>query len=412
MVEYFIINVRLTAHRGMPYPMMRRLSKLKQSTKYLKIFCNLAWALAALLCLIFILPKALVFFMPFVVGFILSLIANPMVRFLEKKIKIKRKYGTMLIIVCVIAAVVLLCYGIAVGLAVGIRGFMEYLPTMSANAKTEIIAAIDSLENMMQKIPFLQNLNVSQLEQKVADTLSGIVMGEDSVTVTTLGGIAKSLPSMLVSGIMGLLATYFFIADRDKLEEMIKRHLPDSYTERTMQMYAHILKVVGGYFKAQFKIMGVIYVVITIGLILLKVNYAWLIGFGIAFLDMLPVFGTGTVLTPWAIIKFFSGNYGQAVGMLVLYLVSLLVHQLIQPKLIGESVGMNPFATLFFMYIGEQVYGVTGMIIAIPVGMLLINFYKAGAFDRVIWCFREIAKDFNEFRKIDQTEKRGVEDNE
>lgn len=167
-----------------------------------------------------------------------------------------------------------------------------------------------------------------------------------------------------------------------------------------MQMYGHILKVVGGYFKAQFKIMGVIYIVITIGLMLLKVNYAWLIGFGIAFLDMLPVFGTGTVLGPWAIIKFFSGNYLTAVGMVILYLVSLLTHQLIQPKLIGESVGMNPFATMFFMYVGYQFYGVFGMIIAIPIGMLLINFYKAGAFDTVIWCLKEIVSDFNEFRKI------------
>ena len=167
-----------------------------------------------------------------------------------------------------------------------------------------------------------------------------------------------------------------------------------------MQMYGHIIKVVGGYFKAQFKIMGVIYIVITIGLILLKVNYAWLIGFGIAFMDMLPVFGTGTVLTPWAVIKFFSGNYKTAIGMLVLYVVSLLVHQLIQPKLIGESVGMNPFATLFFMYVGYQFSSVVGMIIAIPVGMLLINFYKAGAFDTVLWCFGEIVKDFNEFRKV------------
>jgi len=385
---------------------------LKPSTKYLKIFCNLAWALVVLLLFLFVLPRVLVFFMPFVVGFILSLIANPMVRFLEKKIKINRKYGTMLIIVCVIAAVVLLGYGIFAGLAIGIRGFMDYLPTMSANAQTEIIAAIDSLENMMQKIPFLQNINVSELEKNVTNTLSGLVVGEDSITVTTLGGIAKSLPNMLVSSVMGLLATYFFIADRDKLAERISGHLPDSMTERTMQMYAHILKAVGGYFKAQFKIMGVIYVVITIGLILLRVKYAWLIGFGIAFLDMLPVFGTGTVLTPWAIVKFFSGNYGQAVGMLVLYVVSLLVHQLIQPKLIGESIGMNPFATLFFMYIGYQFYGVTGMIIAIPLGMLLINFYKAGAFDRVIWCFQEIARDFNEFRKISQTEKQGVENDE
>ncbi|MCI9211181.1 MAG: sporulation integral membrane protein YtvI [Eubacterium sp.] len=374
---------------------------MKQSTKYLKIFCNLAWALVVLWIVIVILPRIAVFFMPFVVGFILSLIANPLVRFLEKKIRIKRKYGTVLIIVFVISAVLLLCYGILAGLAVGVRGFMDYLPTMSANAETEIIAAIESLEAMIRKVPFFNEFNVTELESAVTNMLSGMVVGEDSITVSALGGIAKNLPNMLVSGIMGLLATYFFIADRDRLAEMLNSRLPNSFQKTTMQMYGQILKAVGGYFQAQLKIMGVIYVVVTAGLMLLRVNYAWLIGFGIAFLDMLPVFGTGTVLTPWAIVKFFSGNYMQAVGMLVLYVVSLLVHQLIQPKLIGASVGMHPFATLFFMYIGYQFSGVLGMVIAIPIGMLFIYFYKAGAFDGILWCFREITEDFNRFRKID-----------
>lgn len=391
----------IVCERGKNHILERKLAaQMKQSTKYLKIFCNIAWALFLLLILIFLVPRLLAFFMPFVVGFILSLIANPVVHLLEKKIKIKRKYSIVLIIVLVIGAVAFLCYGVWALLAAGIRGFMDYLPTMSANAEIEIMAAIESMRSVLQKISIFQNINIDELEAAVTGALSSIVAGEDGVTVTAISGIAKSIPNMLVSGIMGFLATYFFIADREKLEEMIKKHLPQTFQEKTMQMYGHILHVVGGYFKAQFKIMGVIYVVLTIGLILLKVRYAWLIGFGIAFLDMLPVFGTGTVLTPWAVIKFFSGNYATAAGMIVLYVVALLVHQLIQPKLIGESVGMNPFATLFFMYVGYQFHGVTGMIIAIPVGMILINFYKAGAFDTLIWCFSEIANDFNNFRKV------------
>ena len=378
---------------------------MKQSTKYLKIFCNLAWALAVLLVLIFIVPKLAVFFMPFVVGFLLSLIANPVVRFFESKMKIKRKYGTMLMIILVIAAVVLLCYGIIMTLAVGFKGFMEYLPTMSANAETEILEAIESVEHALKKIPALKNINVDQIQDTVANVLSGLVVGEDAVTITAISGFAKSLPNVLVSAIMGFLATYFFIADRDKLEALLVSHLPKSFQEKTMRMYGHILKAVGGYFQAQFKIMGVIYVVITVGLMLLRVNYAWLISFGIAFLDMLPVFGAGTVLWPWAAVKLFSGNYATAAGMMVLYVVALLVHQLIQPKLIGDSVGMNTFATLFFMYIGYRISGVLGMVVAIPVGMLLINFYKAGAFDTILWCFGEIVRDFNEFRKIKETEK-------
>ena len=95
---------------------------MNQSVKYLKIFCNLAAFILLLLFLCFLLPKVIVFFMPFVVGFLLSLIANPLVRFLEKKLKIKRKYGTFLTIVLVISLVVFACYGTGMLLAVAFAG--------------------------------------------------------------------------------------------------------------------------------------------------------------------------------------------------------------------------------------------------------------------------------------------------
>jgi len=374
---------------------------MKRSVKYLKILCNLAAFVLVLFCLIFILPKIIVFFMPFVIGFILSLIANPLVRFLEKKLKIKRKYGTFLTIVLVIALLVFACYGTGMLLAVGIRGFMDYLPTMYENAGIEITAALEKLQSLLHKIPALAHLNVSVLSTELQDTLGSLVSDYKEPTFSAISGFATSIPDFLVSVIMGLLATYFFIADRDRLMTLLKRHIPASIHESSRLIYDHMLRAVGGYLKAQLKIMGVIYVVITIGLMIIGVNYAWLIGFGIAFLDMLPVFGTGTVLIPWAVVKIFSGNIATAVGMIILYAVSLIVHQLIQPKLVGESVGLDPFTTLFFMFIGYKIKGVIGMILAIPIGMILTTFYQAGAFDRLIWCIAEITRDIRKFCDID-----------
>ena len=378
---------------------------MKQSVKYFKILCNLAAFIFVLFCLIFILPKIIIFFMPFVIGFLLSLIANPLVRFLEKKLKIKRKYGTFLIIVLVIALIVFVCYGTGALLAVGIRGFMEYLPTMYENAGIELAAAFDQLQSLLRKIPALADLNVEQTSIVLQDTLSSLVSDYKEPTFSAISGFATGIPDILVGVIMGLLATYFFIVDRDRLMSALKTHIPASVHDKTRMVYDHMLRAVGGYFKAQFKIMFVIYIVIMIGLMIIGVNYAWLIGFCIALLDMLPVFGTGTVLIPWAVVKIFSGNITTAVGMLILYAVSLVVHQLIQPKLVGESVGLDPFTTLFFMFIGYKIKGVTGMIIAIPVGMVLTGFYEAGAFDHLIWCIKEIIGDFREFCKIDMNKK-------
>lgn len=375
---------------------------MKQTTKYLKILCNLIAALIVFFLVIYVAPRLIFYFMPFVIGFILSLIANPVVKFLEKKIKIKRKYGSVLMIVLVIGGIVLICYGIISFVVNGLAGFAEYLPTMYENAGEELMKASGQLQNILDKLPFTENINLSGLGENLESVVSDFMYNSGKPTISAIGGFAKSIPDVLVGIVMGLLATYFFIADREKLIRLVEDHIPQNFRDKTGLIYVQTAKIVGGYFKAQFKIMGVIYVILVIGLIILKVKYAWLIAFGIAFLDMLPVFGTGTVLCPWALVKLLSGNYMTAAGMLILYAVGLTVHQLIQPKLIGDSVGMDPFATLFFMYIGYRMNGAVGMIIAIPLGMILFNLYEGGAFDNFKWCVKEIINDFNHFRRIER----------
>ncbi len=380
---------------------------MKRSTKYLKILCNLTLTAAVILAVIFVVPRVIVYFMPFVVGFLFSLLVNPIVRFLDKRIRISRKFGSMLMIALAISIVALIVYGLVLALRTGLKDFMDYLPTMSENAELEVMNAIERLQNLINDLPFINGVDLSDLANNVMEFMGGLLTkAESGETVSVIGDVAKGIPNMIVYIIMGFLATYFFIADREKLAEKLDNILPAAFKEKTLRLYRQTLGAVGGYFKAQFKIMGMIYVVLVIGLIVLQVKYAWLIGFGIALLDMLPVFGTGTVLLPWAVIKLFSGSYQIAVGMIALYVLTFLIHQLLQPKMVGDSLGMNPFAALFFMYVGYRVSSVFGMIVAIPIGMLLINLVKAGAFDTQIWCIRELVKDFNKFRDIRDVDKK------
>lgn len=381
--------------------------KMKSSTKYLKILCNLMLTVAVILVIIFVVPRVIVYFMPFVVGFLFSLLVNPIVRFLDKRIKIGRKFGSVLMIALAIGIVALIVYGLAMAFRTGLRDFMDYLPTMSGNAELEVKDAIERLQNLINDLPFISGVDLSNLTNDILEFMGGLLTkAESGDTFSAIGDVAKSIPNMIVSIIMGFLATYFFIADREKLAEKLDKILPASFKEKTLRLYRQTLGAVGGYFKAQFKIMGVIYVVLVIGLIILQVSYAWLIGFFIALLDMLPVFGTGTVLLPWAVIKLFSGSYQISIGMIALYALTFLIHQLLQPKMVGDSLGMDPFAALFFMYVGYRISSVFGMIIAIPIGMVLINLVKAGAFDTQIWCVKELVKDFNRFRDVRDMDKK------
>ena len=135
---------------------------------------------------------------------------------------------------------------------------------------------------------------------------------------------------------------------------------------------------------SQFKIMGVVFAILLAGFAILNVEYAILLALLIALLDFLPFFGTGAVMWPWAIYQLIEGNYVMAIGLVVTWAVSQLVRQLIQPKLVGDSIGLEPIPTLILLYIGFRIGGAFGLIIAVPIGMIIINLYRAGMFSNFV----------------------------
>ena len=337
--------------------------------------------------------RFLQFFMPFVIGWIIAMIANPLVRMLERRLKVARKHTSMVIIIGVLAVIIVAIYFLGVKIGEETRSFLEQAPEMYSEFREEFQDAGKNLESIISELP--QNIQESLEEaQKDIGDITGQAVGKISqFTVDKAGTFARNIPGILISIIFSILSAYFFIADRDRILEFGRNHTPQIIQEKWRMMAESFKMVFGGYFKAQFKIMAVIGVILFIGMLILKVRFAILVAILVAFLDMLPFLGTGTVLIPWAVFKLLSGDIRYAVGLVILYLVTQLVRRIIEPKLVGDSIGMNPLATLIFMYIGYRVGGVLGMILAVPIGAVVLNFYKAGTFDRVINGFKEAGRD-------------------
>ncbi len=337
--------------------------------------------------------RFLQFFMPFVIGWIIAMIANPLVRMLERRLKVARKHTSMVIIIGVLAVIIVVIYFLGVKIGEETRSFLEQAPEMYSEFREEFQDAGKNLESIISELP--QNIQESLEEaQKDIGDITGQAVGKISqFTVDKAGTFARNIPGILISIIFSILSAYFFIADRDRILEFGRNHTPQIIQEKWRMMAESFKMVFGGYFKAQFKIMAVIGVILFIGMLILKVRFAILVAILVAFLDMLPFLGTGTVLIPWAVFKLLSGDIRYAVGLVILYLVTQLVRRIIEPKLVGDSIGMNPLATLIFMYIGYRVGGVLGMILAVPIGAIVLNFYKAGTFDGVINGFKEAGRD-------------------
>ena len=188
--------------------------------------------------------------------------------------------------------------------------------------------------------------------------------------------------------------------------------MPEAIVYRLDLITRSFKRAVGGYFKAQFKIEVWMYVLLVVGFTVLDVNYALLIALGTAVLDFLPVFGTGTVLLPWAVIKILSSDYKMAVGLLIIWCGGQLARQLIQPKIVGDSIGVPPIPTLFLLFIGYKAAGVFGMIIAVPIGIIVSNMYEEGVFDTTINSLKILCAGINNFRRLEEEDMAGVEEYE
>lgn len=375
---------------------------------YLKIFINLGIMLAVLLVCIFVVPKIIVFFMPFVVGWIIALIASPLVGFFEKKVKIKRKAGSAFVIIAVIALVILAGYLLGARLIEEIVDFISELPQMWEGIRQDFEEIGQRLEAASRYLPKEIETAVTGITSNVGEYLGEFFGGLSTPTIEAVSRFTMNLPSILIGIIMCLLSAYFFVADKDYVSDLLHKVMTQSMVERFHMIRRGLVRAVGGYFKAQLKIEFWMYLLLLIGFTILRVRYAALIAIGVAFLDLLPFFGTGTVLIPWAVIKFLSGDYTMVIGLLIIWGVGQLARQLIQPKIVGESVGLAPIPTLFLLFIGYKAAGVLGMIIAVPIGIIVLTMYEEGVFDTTIKSLKVLYASLSNFRHLNEEDMEAV----
>lgn len=356
---------------------------MEKKRPYWQVAVSLLFSISATVAFIFIGVKAVLFFMPFVVGWCIASIAVPVVNWLEKKFNIVKKLGSALVVIVVIAIIVAIFYFAISRLILEIGDLIQNVPDLYSQLENGLRQIGGTLSGLFSRLPeSVQdgwNTAIVNLDQMMGD----LVKKASEPTMEAAGNFAKKLPSYVIYLIMALMSSYFFTVQREDVIQWLCKIAPPSVEKRMKLVMDNLRYAVGGYFKAQFKIMGIVFLILAVGFAMLRINYFVLVAFLIAFLDFLPFFGTGTAMIPWAVYKFFMGNYTMAIMLIVIYAITQVSRQLLQPKLVADSVGLNPLVTLILLYIGYRVSSVIGMIVAVPIGMVIINMCQAGAFDYI-----------------------------
>ena len=329
---------------------------------------GLAILVGAILFVRFLLPVLL----PFGIGLLLALAAEPAIRFLMRRAGFRRGIAAAL---CILALYVLL--GTLLWLLLR-RGLYELgtlsgaLPELleSLGAVTERLQAW--LDRMVSQVPDglgrLLQLGIDQFFQGGQALFSRVC--EQALRIVS-AAVAKT-PNAFLFLVTAILSSFMFAAELPALRTFAKRAVPHRWTHHVAACVRVIRQAFGSWCIAQLKLMGVTFVVLTVGLFLLHFQYALLLGTLIALIDALPIFGTGTVLIPWGVFQFLEGDLRCGIGLLVLYGVAALIRTALEPRLIGKQIGLSPLLTLLALYMGYKFCGIWGMIL-FPIGAMLLR---------------------------------------
>lgn len=364
---------------------------------YGKIFANLGLSLFVLLFCIFVLPRLFIFFFPLILAWCIALIASPFVHFLEKHLKLLKKHGSALMIIMILALITSLIYLTLSLFFHEVQGLLTDLPQIIDGISEQLKSSSNTFLKHSSNISSVLSDAILHWDTLIKDALGNFLDNIDGNSFSKVASVTHNVADWFVLTVFTFIAAYFFTAEKDGILKLFEKIVPQYIQKYYHTIIEQFVKAIGSYFKAQLKIMVIIYAILMIAFGFLSVRYYALIALLTAVLDFLPLFGTGFIIWPWVLFDIVTGKIRQAIFLLLVYLLCQVTKQVLQPKLVGDGIGMSPLATFMFMFIGYRIHGILGLILGIPIGMVLYSFYRTGMFDSQIGGIRILIHDLMEY---------------
>lgn len=301
---------------------------------------------------------------PFVLGLGLALMAEPMVSLFHKRLHLPRSISAGIGVSMTVFFLGMLFLMLCAFVARELRVLAGVLPDLEATAGSGIAMLRGWLLDMASRAP--RSIR-PVLQENMSSLFSSGTAWLDRA-VRYLLGLAGNLLSHVPDSALGLgtavISGYMFSSKLPRIRRWLLRRLPKERLRMLLETLRRIRDVVFGWLKAQAKLMGVTFLILTLGLVLLRIPYAVIWALGISLVDAFPVLGTGTVLIPWSLLCLLQGDTARAIGLAGIYATVTLTRSVLEPKFLGRHLGLDPLVTLIALYVGYKLWGIGGMILA------------------------------------------------
>ena len=325
-----------------------------------KIIALIGIFLAVWLGIRYLLPVVL----PFLLGGGLAILAEPLVGVLSQKLRLKRPIAVFLGVGALLAAVLglLALLGAAAWWELG--NLAGQLPGLLDSLRSGWEALNQWLSGLADKAPAALSGALSAWVQRFSTAGSGLL---DQISGRVLG-MAGTLLGILPRGLLflgtAILSAFLISAKLPMLRSLFSRRKVSPGQQKVLDTLHTLRQAISGWLRAELRLAGITFLIVTAGLLLLRIPYCALWSGLIALVDAVPMLGTGTILMPWAGLCLLRHQSARAIGLLGIYLAAMLTRSTLEPRLVGRQLGLDPLLTLGAFYVGYRLWGVGGMLLS------------------------------------------------
>ncbi|WLD92348.1 sporulation integral membrane protein YtvI [Alkalihalobacillus sp. AL-G] len=331
---------------------------------------------------------------PFIIALILAFMINPIVNLLERKGKMPRGLAVFVVILILIGLIVGFVTLIISEMISGFGYLAEVIPehtkTLVQFAQTyftqQILPIYYDLAAMFQQLDPAQQETITNNIESVGKNITTNVREFVQSFLTGLQNFLLNLPNVVTVLIFSLLATFFISKDWYRFQGWIAKRTPKRTVESGQSVYRELRKALFGFMKAQLTLISITAAIVLVGLLILQVDYAITIAILTGVVDLLPYLGTGAVFIPWIIYSFIIEDFTLSIGLSILYGVVIIQRQIMEPKILSSSIGLDPLATLISLFVGFKLFGFLGLIIG-PVILVIIRALNQADVFQDLWSF-------------------------
>jgi len=325
------------------------------------------------------LKYSLEWLLPFITGFIIASMLKPFIKKIESKIPINKKLLAGLVVLIFYATIGVLIGFISVKLFVSIRDVFTKLPDIYKNSiEPSIYSGFEFFVYWFSRLDQGAGQGLNDIIKSFSTSLGNIITSISTGTVGLITNMLSSVPAFFVKLVFSIISSFYFAIDYDLISKFLRRQLSQKSEHLLLDIKTYTMQTILKFVKAYGIIIGVTFVELSIGFLILGVEKAFAIAALIAVLDIIPVLGVGGILFPWALTQLIKGNVTFAAGLFIIYVIVLVVRNIIEPKVVGNQVGLHPVVMLICMFTGVKIFGFLGLFIMPMIIIILKNLNDSG----------------------------------